>query len=360
MRRVRILDLGDVPWITSQAVFHGVAAAMDVDTPDTIILVSPTTPYVCVGFHQEAEKEVDLDYCKAQGIPVVRREVGGGAVYLDNGQIFWHCVFHQSRVPAVIEEVYRLFLAGPAAAHQAMGIPAYHRPVNDLQVAGKKIGGTGAAHIGEAMVVVGSLIMDFNYELMARVLKVPSEKFRDKVYHSLQEYLTTIRRELGDRAPSRTAAAAVLVREFMTALGGQAEHGALTDRERAAVAEAADRLQSPEWTFRKGGLPKVGVKIAEGVQVLETAQKLPGGLVRSTARVRDGRIEDITISGDFYFYPAGALGDLEASLAGLPWDEAAVADRVQSFYRAHAVQAPGLAAADLARALVAPAFERGV
>ena len=50
--------------------------------------------------------------------------------------------------------------------------------------------------------LVGSLMFDFNSELMARVLKVPSEKMRDKVYQSLQEYMTTMTRELG-RLPDR-------------------------------------------------------------------------------------------------------------------------------------------------------------
>ena len=42
--------------------------AMTEDTPDTIILVSPIDPYVCIGYHQELEKEVDLAYCKGCGV----------------------------------------------------------------------------------------------------------------------------------------------------------------------------------------------------------------------------------------------------------------------------------------------------
>lgn len=353
MRRIRIVDAGDQPWLTAMAIWHGVAHAMDGSTPDTITLCSPTSPFVSVGFHQEVEKEVDLDYCTGNQIPVVRREVGGGAVYLDHGQIFWHTIFHHTRVPGTIEEVYKQFLSGPVAAHQAMGIDACHRPVNDLQVGGKKIGGTGAALIGEAMVVAGSLIMDFHYELMARVLKVPSEKFRDKVYQSLQEYLTTITRELGDRTPSRQEAKAILVREFARALGAEAYYGELTRREWAFIRQAEGWLTDPGWTFRKGSLPKHGVKIHEGVRVLDSAVKLPGGLVRSTVRVRDGVIDDIAISGDFFFYPADALTDLERSLVGLAWDEAVLTARIEAFYRDHAVQAPGLPAAELARAVAA-------
>lgn len=350
---IRIIDLGDVPWLLSQALFHGVAHAMTAETPDTITLCSPTSPYVSVGFHQDAAREVDIDYCRANGIPVVRREVGGGAVYLDNGQLFWHTIFHKSRVPATIEEVYSRFLAGPVAAYRAMGIEAVHRPVNDIQVHGRKIGGTGAAEIGAAMVVAGSLIFDFNYELMAQVLKVPSEKFRDKVYQSLQAYLSTIRRELGARAPSKEEGKAILVQEFARALGAPVEFGQLTEREQAAIAEAAQRLQRPEWTFIKGGLQQEGVKIAAGIQVLEADFKAPGGMIRAAVRVRDGHIDDISISGDFFIYPAAALGELEAALVGAPWTPAAIADRIADFYNRRAVTSPGVDPADLCQALAA-------
>lgn len=351
MRRIRIIDLGLVDWRTSQAIFHGIAHTMTAETPDTITICSPRTPYVCVGYHQQVEKEVDLEYCRSAGIPVTRREVGGGAVYLDKDQIFWHAIFHQDRVPLQIEEVYRLFLAAPVAAHRAMGIEAFHRPVNDLQVAGRKIGGTGAALIGDAMVVVGSLLMDFDYKQMAHVLKVPSEKFRDKVYQSLNEYLTTIRRELGEAAPSREEAQRLLISSFAEVMGAEVFFGGLTPAEEAAVAAMEQRLEDPAWIFEDGGLPKLGVKISEGVRVLESAFKAPGGLIRATVRVKDGRIDDIGFTGDFFIYPADSLAELQAELLGLPWEEERLAEQIRNHYARRSIQSPGITPADLAHAV---------
>lgn len=76
-KKIRLIDLGEVSAIRSQACYHAVGYAFRPETPDTIILVSPENPYVCIGFHQEAEREVDLEYCRAVGLPVYRREVGG-------------------------------------------------------------------------------------------------------------------------------------------------------------------------------------------------------------------------------------------------------------------------------------------
>ncbi|HIE21131.1 MAG TPA: lipoate--protein ligase family protein, partial [Acidimicrobiia bacterium] len=126
---IRLLDFGVVDAQRSQAIYHGVAYAMREGYPDTITLTRPRQPYVCIGHHQDAATEVDLDYCQEAGLLVIRREVGGGAVYLDGGQTFWHTIFHQSRVPGRLEEVYQKFLAGPVLALNRIGIPAVHRPV---------------------------------------------------------------------------------------------------------------------------------------------------------------------------------------------------------------------------------------
>ena len=85
---MELYNPGKVPWHESQLIYHALAKL----GREALSLVSPATPYVCIGFHQDAEQEVDLDYCKAHGIPVFRREVGGGAVYLDGHQLFYQII----------------------------------------------------------------------------------------------------------------------------------------------------------------------------------------------------------------------------------------------------------------------------
>ncbi len=348
---IRLLDFGQVGALRSQAVYHGIAYAMRREHPDVITLMRPMEPYVCIGHHQDARTEVDLAYCDEAGLPVYRREVGGGAVYLDGGQTFWHTIFHHSRVPATLTDVYARFLAGPVMALNRMGIPAVHRPVNDIQVEGRKIGGTGAATIGQAMVVAGSLLFDFDYELMARVLNVPSEKFRDKLYSTLQEYLTTINRELGDTAPSREEAERLLVEGFAEALGAELVPDEPRADELAAIEAQEERIASEAWLHLEG-LPASGdiVKVAEGVHVREAAHKAPGGLVRATVAVRDGRIHGLVISGDFFIEPAEALWDLQEALVGVPHTEEAVLRVTKGLLET--VDAPGLDAADIAAAVL--------
>jgi len=60
---IRLLDLAPVSPLRSQTIYHAVGYALGADSPDTIMLVSPNAPYVSIGRHQDAAREVDLPYC---------------------------------------------------------------------------------------------------------------------------------------------------------------------------------------------------------------------------------------------------------------------------------------------------------
>jgi len=358
MDAVRQLDLGLVPPIRSQTIYHAVAYALDENTPDAIILVAPTEPYVCIGFHQELEKEVDVEYCRAHGLPVVRREVGGGAVYLDRHQVFVQWIFHRDALPHDVGDRFALYVKPLVETYHALGIPANYRPINDVHVQGKKIGGTGAAQMGQAEVVVGSLMFDFNFELMSHVLKVASEKMRDKIHQSLNEYMTTMTRQLG-YTPDRETVVKLYLDKVQAALGRPIVPSEPTARELALAEELDRQFTTDEWLYQKGGLRHAerGIKIHQDVRVQEAAHKTPGGLVRVTARMRDGamgtsRIDDLTLSGDFTMLPQFAPGALELALRGTALEVNAVQARIGDVYRSLAIQSPGLTAGDLTNAIM--------
>jgi len=351
MEPVRLLDLGSVSPVRSQTVYHAVAYAMGSRDSGAIVLVSPTDPYVCIGYHQILEHEVDEAYCHAHGLPILRREVGGGAVYLDDGQVFVQWIFHRDRLPSSLEQRFHLYIRPLVETYQALGIQAYHRPINDIQVAGRKIGGTGAASIGVSEVMVGSLMFDFNFEAMARVLKVPSEKMRDKVYTSLQEYMTTMARELG-QAPDREAVKALYVQKCQAALGVDVVPGTLTEREEVVARELDQRFVSHEWLYQKKGLQQPGIKINADIRLVEAAHKAQGGLIRVIARLREGRIDDLAISGDFTVLPAFAVGEMERSLRGLALEREQLLTSVEETYGKLGIQSPGVAPDDIAEAVL--------
>ncbi|HVB23112.1 MAG TPA: biotin/lipoate A/B protein ligase family protein [Ktedonobacteraceae bacterium] len=353
----RVIDGGTISWLDSQVIYHAVASAISGTSEPTLTLVSPSKPYICIGYHQELEKEVDVDFCRANDLPITRRQVGGGAVYLDGNQLFWHIIVPRSQAPYRIEDVYTRYLAGPVNALRKMGIPAVHRPVNDIQVEGRKIGGTGAATIGDAIVIVGSLIFDFDYETMVRVLKVPSEKFRDKVYHSMREYLTTIRRELGSNAPTWEQGKQILIEEIAKSLSQDAYLSKLSESEQIEMSKWRAMLTSDEWLYQAGGLRHKGLKIAEGVHVREAAHKAPGGLIRATVVAKDRTLDNLALSGDFFIFPDYSLPGLESALTGSSLIEQELHERSTAYWQDNKIQSPGLAPADVAKVVLLAANE---
>lgn len=350
-RPIRLLDLGQVSPIRSQTIYHAVGYALGPDSPDTIMLVSPDAPYVSIGRHQDAAREVDLAYCAEHGYPVIRREVGGGAVYLDGNQLFTQWIFGAEHLPATVEARFELYIDTLVRTYRVLGIAADYRPINDVHVSGRKIGGTGAARMDRAEVVVGSLMFDFDTATMAQVLRVPSEKFRDKVRQSLDDYMTTMRRELGEPPPRGEVVAAYLA-ACSERLGRPIVPGELRADELALAEELDARFATREWLEEGGGLRRAGVKIHEGVRVGEGAHKAPGGLIRCIATVDGERLADVAFTGDFTALPASVPTDLDAALVGCELGEEALLARVTDYYERVHPEIPGVGPSDWVAAVV--------
>lgn len=341
---MQLYDLGSVPWDQSQLIYHALPRLRR----ESLVLLSPADPYVCIGYHQDLAREVDVEFCQANGIPVFRREVGGGGVYLDNDQLFYQLVIHKDNplAPRDKSAFYRKFLEPPIQTYQEIGIPAEYKPVNDIIAGDRKISGNGAGEIGEYLILVGNLILDFNYEMMSRVLRVPDEKFRDKVYKSMQENLSTIKRELG-HIPSRESLTASLTTNFEQLLG-PLQRADLDDDLRREVSGLRDRFFSDDWLNRIGRqVEGRTVRIAAGVEVRHLVHKAPGGLIRGDVEIADGIISSVVLSGDFFFFPPEKLGDLAEELVGNEVTDAQ--EVIAGFYSEHNIESPGVEASDFAR-----------
>jgi lipoate---protein ligase len=340
------LDL--VPWAHSQSLYHAAAYLQQ----EALFILRPATPYVCVGFHQDAEQEIDLDFTRTNNIPVFRREVGGGAVYLDSGQLFYQLILRKDRpeVPENKGEFYRKFLVPVVETYRQFGVNAEYKPVNDIITNGRKVSGTGAAEINDMLILVGNFILDFNYEMMSKCLRVPDEKFRDKVFKTLQDNLSTILRETGSIPDTRKLGDA-LDKRYETILGPMT----LMTTPDADLVAKAEELQieryTDEWLFANDRRRPDArqVKIREGVYVIQNMLKTPGGLIRVMAVNENGRLQDVHISGDFFFYPAENLTGLEGVIDGVPANTGSVTEAVTDFYARMSIESPGVHPSDFAR-----------
>jgi lipoate---protein ligase len=343
--------LDKVSWEHSQALYHAAAYLQH----EALFILRPATPYVCIGFHQDAEQEIDLIFARENNIPIFRREVGGGAVYLDGNQLFFQLILRKERpeVPENKGEFYRKFLDPVIDTYREFGLAAEYKPVNDIIANGRKVSGTGAAEINDMVILVGNFILDFNYEMMSKCLRVPDEKFRDKIFKTLQDNLSTFLRETG-KIPETRALGNSLARRYEVLLGPM-ELKTVPDSDLVAKAdELQDERHTPEWLFANDRRRPDArqVKIREGVYVIQNMLKTPGGLIRVTAVNEDGKLQDVHISGDFFFYPAEDLPGLEKALHGVAADTSSVIAAVAQFYEQRSIESPGVQPADFARVLI--------
>jgi len=343
--------LDKVSWEHSQALYHAAAYL----GREALFILRPATPYVCIGFHQDAEQEIDLEFANKNNIPVFRCEVGGGAVYLDGGQLFYQLVIRKDhpQMPEDKDAIYRKFLMPVVDTYREFGVNAEYKPINDIIANGRKVSGNGAAEINDMIIIVGNFILDFNYEMMSKCLRVPDEKFRDKVFKTLQDNLSTMLRETGSM-PDTQRLGDALVKRYAPILGEMT----LKTEPDADLLAKADELQieryTNEWLFANDRRRPDArqVKIREGVYVIQNMLKVPGGLIRVTALSEDGILRDVHLSGDFFFYPAENLPKLESALSGVPAQSEAITQAVEAFYASNSVETPGVQPSDFARVLI--------
>ena len=350
--------MGGLEPFSAQTLYEAVAVAVGKgSSPNTLILCHPAKPYVCIGYHQELEKEVDVDFCRLNSLPIIRRSQGGGAVYLDSNQQFYQIVakMNDPSVPPNVEGFFEKFICPTIHTCRKLGLPAEYKPINDVVVGNRKISGNGAGELSGSAIMVGNIILDIDYDSMSRVLKVPSEKFRDKLAKSMGEWVTSLKREMGSAPP--VAEITRLLREGYEDMGIRFATGQLTDEEEWIFAhETKPRHISTEWLNqplqRHQTLADARtIRVSGTREIRETTHKAKK-MLRITVEITSGRITDILISGDFFIIPEHALQKLEQSLVEATLDQDELKRRIKNFYDETCVQIPGIEPQDLVDAIM--------
>jgi lipoate-protein ligase A len=195
--------------------------------------------------------------------------------------------------------------------------------------------------------------MDLDYMQMARVLKVPDAKFRDKMASSMEQWVSSLKKELGE-VPSPTKIKEVYVKVFSEQLGVELIKDSPTLEEYSIYRnETLPRHTSREWLYMEAPLYKPGraVKIAHGVKVVEVDHKARK-LLRLRAEVQDEQIIDLWITGDFFVVPKEAIHQLEQRLIGSMLDENELNDKISKFYDENILESPGVSVMDYVDALM--------
>ena len=310
--RLRVIDAGFLGAVRSQALWHGLAEAMAPSDDPVLSFCRPSEPYVGIGFHRRLD-ELDGAACQRLGLPVLRRQIGGGPVYLDQDQLFFQVTLPVKMVPPGVSRLYGELLGPAVSALRSRGVHASLAGTNDIVAGGRKVSGTGAGQIGEGVVLVGNVLFGFDYERMSEVLRFPDDAMR-------ADFLRLLRDNLGTLPDlDATALKHGLVDAYATALCRRPVYDGLRPRELAAVERWDSRLTDPQWRDGPVLAPAAGwqVKVRAGTWLYDGGS---GGL-RVRVRVQDGQITQARVTAPWL---NGSATPLAQALVGV----AARADRV--------------------------------
>lgn len=340
----RVLDTGLRPAAENIALNRALLEARQADEIPSTLRFLRFTPSALIGFHQSAEQELNLDYCRAHGIAVQRRITGGGAIYFDETQLGWELYLHRRDLSgpggaADMEAITRRICEAAARCIASLGVAARFRPRNDIEVDGRKISGTGGAFDGDALMFQGTLLIQFDVEKMLRVLRIPAEKLSDKAIASARERVANLAELLG-AVPDQALVQGRLTDAFAAEFGVRFAPGSLTAAETRRYHTALAEIDTPDWV-------QLLQRPQADAPLVEAARKFPGGLVRARViydRSRD-RIKQISFTGDFFVQPRRAIADLEARLRDT--EAARLETNIAEFFAGRDVDMLGLTAADL-------------
>jgi len=332
-------------------------------SPDTIRFLQFSPRAVLVGYHQSVSEEIRLPYCREHGIHVNRRVTGGGAVFFDESQLGWEVVCAKSFFNVSIPDgrLFKTLCQPVVAALERLGIQADFRPRNDIEVGGRKISGTGGTDSGEAFLFQGTMLVDFDVDTMLKALRIPVEKLKAKEIDSVKERVTCLAWELG-RVPPLEAIKEALRLGFEKHLGITLVPGELTEEERTRFREKRDDFASSRWIhqvsprWRKRETVEAACKSEAGMARFTLAVDLPrrlgeGREASSSRFMKNARLKDVYITGDFLSFPSRALYDLEAELRGSPLDRALLRGIVRRYFQEGRMRIPGMDFEDFVRPL---------
>jgi lipoate-protein ligase A len=295
--------------------------------PDTIRFMR-FPPTALIGRHQDLSREVNLDYCDKDGVGVVRRVTGGGAIYLDEGQLGWELVFHKASlgIPNLADLAAAICNAA-AAGLRELGVNAKFRPRNDIEVDGRKISGTGGFFDGDILIYQGTVLVDMNSAQMVRALNIPEAKVAKHDLDSAEQRVVTLKELLGDDLPDIDTIQAALIKGFTQTLGIDAQPGEITDAEEAlAKAYLDEEIGTDEFVAE---IDNPG----SSDQLLEGTHTGPGGTINAYVKLEGpthGLLQRVLITGDFFVTPPRVVFDLEAALLGTRLDD--VEETVRAFF----------------------------
>jgi lipoate-protein ligase A len=308
-----------------RAVTEGIAT-------NTYFILSVQKHGVTLGYHADAERFINIEYCKKHDIDMGRLLLGHGSVIYDRGNMIGCNVCDRKLVkagtlPALFAEI---LTACAETFGKSFGINAYYRPLNDIQVGGKKV--TGSAFMMYPNVVSCPIFVQVtppDVEIVGKALLAPPEKFADKAEAEMESAEALASRAYSyEQAAGREISLDEMKEAMKEAMAKKFDieliPGELTDEEKKWMRESKEKYFNDEWLLGSTVRKKLR-EIPPDVKRCEYGMKVPGGpALYVVPLIKEDKIQKIAITGSMHTTPLTLIEDLERALEGCPVAEGAI------------------------------------
>jgi lipoate-protein ligase A len=141
--------------------------------PEALRVWESPVPVVVLGRSGAIARDVEADACAADGVAIVRRDSGGGAVVLGPGCLNYSLVLSLERRPQLrdVRASYRQILEWLVRALAVPGLAI--QGGSDLSMGGRKVSGNAQRRGARALLHHGTLLYAFDARAAQRYLKEP-------------------------------------------------------------------------------------------------------------------------------------------------------------------------------------------
>ena len=284
--------------------------SLSIDEP--VFFLWQNRPAVIVGFNQEVNTEVNLDYLKGNGIDLVRRVTGGGAVYHDLGNLNYTIVGRSED----LERDYPEYASIMAKALQSLGVPATLSGRNDILVEGRKVSGFAKRVCKNRLMVHGTLMYNVDVDVLTKVLNPSNTKLQSKGIASVRSRVANLCEYLPNIPDIQTFSKQL---EEILSHHYQDTEYQLSEEDLANIQLLTDQ-KFATWEWNYGRSPKA---------TLTHSARLACGTVEIHLTLAENRISSCRFGGDFLGnLPAT---DLESALIEVIYNTENIQKRLSSF-----------------------------